>query len=139
MNELADRDVPEPSKAYFSLIPLTEILSEIIGTGPSTKGVMTAYEGLLTTLGPEIEILMDIPLKPIEQAGGVLLARAIDRMRRGKVIRQEGYDGEYGLIRLFRESEKSEIIGQASLLSPLGKKQLVWKSRPPLNIAMRPC
>jgi len=136
VNELADRGVPELSKAYYSLIPLTEILSEIVGTGPSTKRVMTAYEDLLATLGPEIQILMETPLKDIERGGGILLARAVDRMRRMKVIRQEGYDGEYGLIRLFHESEKSEIIGQASLFKRPEKQPLEKpKTHPPKNVS----
>ncbi len=136
VDELADRGVPKLSKAYYSLIPLTEILSEIVGTGPSSKRVMTAYEDLLVTLGPEIRILMETPLKDIERGGGILLAKAIDRMRRMKVIRQEGYDGEYGLIRLFRESEKSEIIGQASLFElPKNKKPEKHKTiRPKKNV-----
>jgi DNA helicase-2/ATP-dependent DNA helicase PcrA len=33
-------------------------------------------------------------------------------MRTGEVIKQGGYDGEYGVIRLFRDSEKHELIGQ---------------------------
>jgi uncharacterized protein (TIGR00375 family) len=130
VNELADRGAPEISKAYYSLIPLTEVLSEIVGTGPSTKRVMTAYEDLLATLGPEIQILLETPLKDIERAGGILLARAIDRMRRMKVIRQEGYDGEYGLIRLFRDQEKHELVGQKNLFQ-LPKKKT--KKEPPVE------
>jgi ATP-dependent DNA helicase UvrD/PcrA len=115
IDELADRDVPELSKPFYSLIPLTEILSEILGTGPATKRVLSAYEELLAALGPELQILMDVPSVSIEKAGGILLAKAIDRMRRTQVIRQGGYDGEYGIIRLFGESEMSELIGQTSL------------------------
>ena len=118
VEELADRDTPKLSKSYYSLIPLTEIISEIFGTGPATKRVLSAYEALLATLGPEIQILMEVPLGSIEKAGGILLAEAIDRMRRTRVIRQGGYDGEYGLIRLFGKSEMSDLIGQRTLFQP---------------------
>ncbi len=120
---LADRTEPRPSKPFHSLIPLPEIVSEIVGTGPASKRVLRAYEDLLTTLGPELHILMEAPLKDIEQAGGPLLAEAIDRMRRNRVIRQEGYDGEYGTIRLFGEGEKEALAGQMALFgAPLKKK-----------------
>ena len=41
---------------------------------------------------------MDVPLSDIEVAGGAILSEAIGRMRRNQVIREEGYDGEYGII-----------------------------------------
>jgi uncharacterized protein (TIGR00375 family) len=116
--ELADREAPKLPKPFYSIIPLPEILSEILGCGPSAKKVTGAYEELLAALGPELHILMDAPSKDIERAGGRLLAEAIDRMRESKVIREEGYDGEYGVIRLFEESEKETLRGQETLFDP---------------------
>jgi DNA helicase-2/ATP-dependent DNA helicase PcrA len=113
--ELADREAPKLPKPFYSIIPLPEILSEILGCGPSAKKVTGAYEELLAALGPELHVLMDAPSKDIERAGGRLLAEAVDRMRESKVIREEGYDGEYGVIRLFEESEKATLRGQAAL------------------------
>ncbi len=113
--ELADREAPNLPKPFHSIIPLSEILSEILGCGPSAKKVTAAYEELLAALGPELYILMDSPSRDIERLGGRLLAEAVDRMRESKVIRQEGYDGEYGVIRLFEEAEKANPRGQATL------------------------
>jgi len=113
--ELADREASKLPKPFYSIIPLPEILSEILGCGPSAKKVSAAYEDLLAALGPELHILMDAPSKDIERLKGPLLAEAIGRMREGKVIRQEGYDGEYGVIRLFEESEKATLRGQKAL------------------------
>ncbi len=113
--DLADRETPELSKDFFSLIPLPEILSELLSCGPSTKKVTSAYEELLYKLGPELQILMEIPLGDIENAGGPILAKAIDRMRQNQVICEEGYDGEYGIIHLFDDAEKDAIAGQMAL------------------------
>jgi DNA helicase-2/ATP-dependent DNA helicase PcrA len=113
--ELADREEPKLSKPFCSLIPLTEILSEILGCGPSAKKVTAAYEELLAALGPELHILMDVPSRDLERLGGPLLSEAVDRMRENRVIREEGYDGEYGVIRLFEETEKLALQGQAAL------------------------
>ncbi len=115
VEELADRDKPVLSKDFVSLIPLTEILSEILECGPGTKKVTSVYESLLNELGPELGILMDIPLDAIEEKGGLLLSEAVRRMRDNKVIRQEGFDGQYGIIRLFNEHEKASLAGQNSL------------------------
>jgi DNA helicase-2/ATP-dependent DNA helicase PcrA len=126
--ELSDRDEPKLSKNFFSLIPLTEILSEILDCGPSAKRVISLYEDLLAAMGPELDILMHAPLPAIEKAGGPLLREAIDRMRQNRVIRQEGYDGEYGVIRLFEEAEKNVLSGQTALF-PLSKKPSPQKEK----------
>ncbi len=110
--ELADRDEPIITKDVHSLIPLTEILSELLGCGPATKKVMIRYEQLLSDLGPELEILMETPLTALEERGGELLAEAVRRMRKGEVIREAGYDGEYGRIRLFSPAERGAFGGQ---------------------------
>ncbi|MEW6669087.1 MAG: UvrD-helicase domain-containing protein [Thermodesulfobacteriota bacterium] len=121
--DLADRNSPVLTKEFRSLIPLAEILSEILSCGPATSKVLSAYEELLETLGPELRILMDCPSEEIQRAGGMLLAEAIRRMRRNDVIREEGYDGEYGIIRLFREGERDILAGQGSLFgTPAGKR-----------------
>lgn len=122
--ELADREEPKLIKEFISLIPLNEILSEILGCGPATKTVGTQYELLLSSLGPELKILMDIPLGDIESAGGALLAKAINRMRKDQVIKHEGYDGEFGTIKLFHDSEKAELEEYRSHLKSTRSKKL---------------
>ncbi len=104
--ELADREKPVLTRDVYHLIPLTEVLSELLNCGPATKKVISHYEALLHDLGPELRILMDIPLGRIEKSGGPLLAEAIRRMRKGRVIRDGGYDGEFGHIYLFSPTEK---------------------------------
>ncbi|RJR50783.1 MAG: hypothetical protein C4576_04620 [Desulfobacteraceae bacterium] len=116
--ELADRDTPVLSREFFSLIPLAEILSEILACGPSTSKVTAAYDELLERLGPELGILMERPIDMLKEAGGPLFAEAIRRMRLNQVIREGGYDGEYGRIRLFRHEEKSRLSGQFGLFQP---------------------
>ncbi len=110
--DLADREKPILTKDVHSLIPLTEILSELLDCGPATKKVMAQYDKLLGDLGPELEILVHTPFPEIEKTGGELLAEAVRRMREGQVIREAGYDGEYGRIRLFSPTERDALAGQ---------------------------
>jgi len=117
VSELSDRELPKILKEFHSLIPLSEILSETLRCGAATKKADSAYEDLISLLGPELAILMEVPLEDIEDAGGILLATAIERMRQGKVIREAGYDGEYGVIRLFHKGEMADVSGQKSLFS----------------------
>lgn len=120
VHELADREIPRMNKDFSSLIPLSEILSEIFSCGPSTVRVLGAYEELLARLGPELYILLDCPFERLQEVGGPLLAEAVRRMRLSQVIRKGGFDGEYGTIHLFREDERKTISGQIALFLPRG-------------------
>jgi uncharacterized protein (TIGR00375 family) len=130
---LADRaeGVPPPSTAgrVESRVPLSEILSELLGSGPAAKRVEAAYDRVTGQLGAELHVLGEAPLEDIA-AVDPLLAEAIGRLRAGRVIRQAGYDGEYGTIRLFAEGEldcrgKGELLFDAPLLRRPRKPRVV--------------
>jgi len=59
----------------------------------------------LERLGPELALLTEVPLDDIRRAASPLLAEAVSRLRRQRVIRQAGYDGAYGTVRLFKDRE----------------------------------
>lgn len=118
IEELADRPVgyrPAQTHPFESLIPLPEILSEIEGVGPNSKQVQREYFRLLDQLGSELAILRTLPFEDIEAEGGPLLAEAIRRMRAGNVQAQGGYDGEFGVIRLFRDEADRLATVQSGL------------------------
>ena len=108
VNDLSDRKnittLPKTAGKVFSLVPLQEIISEIKGVGPSSKSVTTEYEKLINQFGSELNILQNIPLDDLSKASP-LLKEAISRLRQGKVIKQAGFDGEYGSIKLFNKNE----------------------------------
>jgi uncharacterized protein (TIGR00375 family) len=115
--ELADRDKPqwpEGSPAVHSLIPLSEMLGELFNCGPATKKVDTVYGRLINTFGSEFTILLDTPIDELNTASP-LLGTAIQRVRKNEVIRKPGFDGEFGVIRVFAEDEQERLAGQLNL------------------------
>lgn len=122
-----DEKTPKVSGKTAHLIPLPEILSEITGVGPASKTVGRRYEALLEALGPELAILDTVPVEDIGTADTPILAEAVTRLRAGKVIRDPGYDGEYGTIRLFEDGElragkKKQSTIAASPVTPISRK-----------------
>ncbi len=116
--DLADRDqplYPDTAPAVHSLIPLPEILSELHGVGPATKTVLTSYAKTINTFGSEFSLLLETPIEDIRSQGSSLLAEAIARVRENRVIREPGYDGAFGVIRVFDPDELSRLSGQLSL------------------------
>ncbi len=103
--ELADRTAPpEPGRGFRSLIPLAEILGELLHCGPKTRKPQLKLAELTLRFGSEVDVLMETPLSDLS-AYWPELGEALRRMRAGEVIRRGGYDGEYGEIRLFEPGE----------------------------------
>lgn len=128
VNELADRaepKKPEGAAPFRSLVPLAEMLSEICQSGPKSKTVQQRYEHLVAKVGSELDILADAPLDAVESAGSPLLTEGLRRMRAGEVIREGGYDGEYGVIRVFQpgELESTKSVGVLFDLPAAAKKE----------------
>ena len=115
VDKLADREEgfkPEGAPPFNSIIPLSEIIAEVLKVGVNSKKVMAEYLGLIGKLGNEFKILMDVPLDDIEKAASPVLREAISMMRSGNVHIAPGYDGEFGKVKIFEKVEREEIKGQ---------------------------
>ncbi|MCI5164015.1 MAG: DNA helicase II, partial [Candidatus Electrothrix sp. AX5] len=122
--ELADREKPvwpEGSPAVHSLIPLQEMLGELFSCGSATKKVNTVYGKLINQFGSEFSILLDTPIEELNTASP-LLGTAVQRVRENKVIRKPGFDGEFGVIRVFEEHEQEQLAGQLNLFGVTAAK-----------------
>ncbi|MCB1215588.1 MAG: UvrD-helicase domain-containing protein, partial [Deltaproteobacteria bacterium] len=135
VSQLADRTLkekPQHIDPFHNLVPLPEILSEVLKTGPSSKKVESYYESIIKKCGNELTLLQDYPLEDIEKASSPLLSEAISRLRQGQVIRKAGFDGEYGVIRLFEEKELQDKL-HPSLFSGeaiVSDKKIIAKKNP---------
>lgn len=115
--ELADRAedfVPNNAAPFKKIVPLAEILSEVLDKGENSSAVKKEYIKLISAFGSELKILLDVPLKKLSSHVSEKITEGISRMREGKFNVSPGYDGEYGEIKLFDEpvkKEKREQIG----------------------------
>jgi uncharacterized protein (TIGR00375 family) len=122
--ELADRPLAETAasaktgnrRPFYPLIPLRELLGELLGTGSASKKVDAAYFGLIEKAGSEFRLLMEMDISAVGRlsargVSGEILAAAIGRMRQGEVSISPGYDGEYGVVRLFAPGAATESGG----------------------------
>jgi len=139
VEELADRPQgvkPAKHHKFYNIIPLTEILAEILQVGPGTKRVMKNYRTLLEKLGPELEILNRTNPENLARAGAPLLGEAIARMRRNEIVVLPGYDGEFGKIKIFNQDEREKLLDQKKLFvipatnSAIKKKHKAARGRP---------
>lgn len=99
------RHPTDSSKSPFvRMVALEEILAEVYKIGKSAKKVRGIYESLIDKLGSELKILMKLPLEKIAKVGGGRLAEGIGKVRCGDIVVRPGYDGEYGVVKIWGEN-----------------------------------
>ncbi|MGB9590377.1 MAG: endonuclease Q family protein, partial [Candidatus Hydrothermia bacterium] len=110
VEQLADRpegERPPSAIDYRSLIPLREIIGDVMGTGPSSKVVDRVYAKLVASLGSEMNVLLNASEEEIDRSSNPDIARGVMAARQGDVDIVPGHDGEYGKISLL--IKKGEI------------------------------
>ena len=98
---------------YVSLVPLSEILAEALSLGADTKKVMDTYMLLVSQLGSEFNVLLKSDLKDIERFTSQKVAEGIEKVRNGNIVVEPGYDGKFGVVKIWQNSQELEEKKQA--------------------------
>ncbi len=115
---LADRPegaAPPNTIPFKHVVPLEEIIADVLGVGVGTQAVEREYFNLLTQCGTEFEVLLKASEELLRKAAPARLVDGILRMRQGQVTVVPGYDGEYGRVKLFGEQESVTAEQQMTL------------------------
>ena len=117
---LADRPLGDPyrparARPFTSLVPLTEVLAEVLGVRSATEGVQRLYFRLLDQLGSELHILRRASAEDLRRAGPPLFDEAVRRVRSGQLHLDGGFDGEYGTLHIFTPSERAAPTSQSQM------------------------
>ena len=120
VGDLADRPegfVPPQAIPQRHLVPLEEVLADCFDVGSKSKKIQDIYWKLIERAGNEFAVILDLPIEELKSVAGELVAEAVKRVREEKVIKIPGYDGVYGIIKVFGEGERKNFIkvSQASL------------------------
>jgi len=117
VDDLADRPEgtkPEGAPHFRSLVPLAEIIADVLGVGTGTKAVESKYNALIAAFGNEFAVLLDAPAEQIAKESSPQIAEGIRRVRDRKLHIEPGYDGEFGKVKIFEEGERKAISNQES-------------------------
>src|SRR3990167_7089715 len=100
---------------YKMLVPLNQIIAEALNAAKTSQKVINEYKKLAENLGGEIKILTKVDLKDIEKLSGPKIAEGVDRMRQGKLVIDPGYDGVYGVVKIWPDGEEKFEVPQLGL------------------------
>ena len=117
VDELADRPLgyrPQSTQTSRHIVPLAEIIADAFGQKKGTKKVEAEYWKLIHGLGSEFSILLDRPLAEISQLAAPIVAEGIERVRTNRLTIKPGYDGIFGVVKVFTENERN-LAAQRSL------------------------
>lgn len=107
VEQLATRSMQEVKNNFHPfqyILPLPEMLGEIMGFNATSKAVERKYAQAISYFGNEFNLLVHVPLEDIRSFHATL-AIAIERLRKDEKRFTAGYDGEHGSIRFFDEGE----------------------------------
>ncbi len=110
-----------PSRAgYRMLVPLHQVIAEVLNTAPTSQKVLNEYKKLVTTLGGEIKVLTKASLDDIAKISGPKVAEGVDKDRRGDLVIDPGYDGVYGVVKIWadqgNQGDRGDLIKEAPQL-----------------------
>jgi PHP family Zn ribbon phosphoesterase len=92
------------------LVGLDDVIAEALGIfGRKTKAVLGEYQNLINKAKSEFNVLLDLTYNDLLKITLPEVVEGIRRNREGKVFIEPGYDGTYGVVKLFGEEERKKF------------------------------
>lgn len=101
---------------YRMLVPLLQIIAEAFGNAPTSQRVLNEYKKLISSLGDEIKVLTKVEISEIAKVGGPKVAEGVEKVRKGDLVIDPGYDGVYGVVKIWGEDSEPDKKGEKSQL-----------------------
>lgn len=90
---------------FVSLVPLQEIIGEAIGSPVASVKTQGLYTRLTDHFSGEFTVLLTAEGRDIAKVAGERVARGIEKVRNGDIVVDPGYDGVFGVVKIWKEGE----------------------------------
>ncbi|HUD04784.1 MAG TPA: endonuclease Q family protein [Patescibacteria group bacterium] len=112
----------DPSKKhppFVKLVPLNEIIAESLHSTVSSQKVKDMFDELCRKFGSELNVLLKVSKEDLLKETGVRVAEGVDKVRRGDIAILPGFDGQYGIVKIWGE-EKPVVKAEIKTENQLG-------------------
>lgn len=92
---------------FVKLVPLLEIIAEGLGSTVTSPKAKEMFDNLCREFGSEVNALLKTPIEEIEKIAEAKIVEGISRVRKGDIVIDPGYDGEYGKVKIWNEKVQS--------------------------------
>ena len=110
VEQLADRTegfVPEAAIPFKRLVPLEEIIANVLNQKVGTIRVIQEYQKLIKNFKNEFNVLIEAKREDLEKVTLPEIVQGIINVREGRVLVIPGYDGVYGKIEVLRNQNEN--------------------------------
>src|SRR5262249_7031448 len=92
---------------FVKIVPLQEVIAESIGAPFASPKVKVIFDNLTKSLADEFTILLKTPLEEIIKIAGPKVAEGIQKVREAKIVIKPGYDGVFGVVKIWPSSAEA--------------------------------
>jgi PHP family Zn ribbon phosphoesterase len=103
-------DTERNHPSYVKLVPLLEVVAEGMEATVLSQKVKDKYESLCRQFSSELDVLLKVPADDIRKFAGDKIAQSITKVRTGNISITPGYDGEFGVVKIWEEGEEVENV-----------------------------
>lgn len=103
---------------FVKLVPLNEIIAESLRSTVASQKVKDLYNAMCLKFGSEIQVLLKTPTEDIQKEIGDRVAEGIEKVRNGNIVILPGFDGQYGVVKIWDDKKVNEK--QKNTVSQLG-------------------
>ena len=87
-------------------MPLNEIIAESLHSTVASQKVKTLYDELCHKFGSEFNVLLKVSKEDLAREAGEMVAEGVDKVRRGDIVIDPGFDGQYGIVKIWEDKTK---------------------------------
>jgi PHP family Zn ribbon phosphoesterase len=89
-------------------VPLNEIIAEALSSTVSSQKVKNLFDELCAKFGAELNVLLKTLVVELEKEAGPRVAEGVDKVRRGNIVILPGFDGQYGIVKIWDDKKTTE-------------------------------
>jgi len=98
---------------FVMLVPLQEIIAEAIGSPVASPKTQAQYTMLVSRFNGEFNVLLHASIDEIGSVSTKEIADGIRKVRTGDIVVDPGYDGVFGVVKIWKSKEEKALVDRS--------------------------